>query len=126
MAMKAPRICGCGYRIAHGALCPCERGRDRERRRRADESRPSAAARGYGRRWREESAAFLARPENRSCACGCGRRADMVDHRRAHKGDAALFWDRSNWQPMARACNSAKAAREEGGFGNPQVRPAGA
>lgn len=42
----------------------------------------------------------------------------MVDHRKAHKGDMRLFWDRSNWQPMARGCNSRKAVREEGGFGH--------
>jgi len=28
------------------------------------------------------------------------------------------FWDRANWQPMNRRCNSRKAARLEGGFGN--------
>lgn len=43
----------------------------------------------------------------------------MVDHRIAHKGDMALFWNRSNWQPYNRSCNSRKAAALEGGFGNP-------
>ena len=49
----------------------------------------------------------------------------MVDHRIAHKGDRRLFWDRANWQPMNRRCNSRKAARQEGGFGNPvrEARP---
>ncbi len=75
--------------------------------------------------WEQASQAFLARPENRYCACGCGRIADMVDHRIAHKGDRRLFWDRANWQPMNRRCNSRKAARQEGGFGNPtrEARP---
>ena len=81
--------------------------------------RPSADGRGYDSKWRRESKAFLALPENRLCACGCGQLADMVDHKVAHKGDRHLFWDRSNWQPMARGCNSRKAVREEGGFGNP-------
>lgn len=31
----------------------------------------------------------------------------------------ALFWDRSNWQPMNIACNTRKAIRSEGGFGRP-------
>ena len=31
-------------------------------------------------KWQRESKAFLALPENRFCACGCGRVADMVDH----------------------------------------------
>ncbi|WP_216671362.1 hypothetical protein [Mangrovicoccus sp. HB161399] len=48
----------------------------------------------------------------------------MVDHKVAHKGDKRLFWDRSNWQPMNRSCNSRKAIREEGAFGNP-IRQAG-
>src|SRR5690606_5357679 len=85
----------------------------------ADARRPSARARGYDSKWQRESKAFLARPENRHCACGCGQLADMVDHRIAHKGDMRLFWDRSNWQPMARGCNSRKAIKEEGAFGNP-------
>lgn len=45
----------------------------------------------------------------------------MVDHRIAHKGDMRLFWDRSNWRPMNRRCNSRKAAATEGGFGNPRI-----
>jgi len=45
--------------------------------------------------------------------------ANVVDHIVAHKGDAALFWNRSNWQPMSDRCNSRKAVREEGGFGRP-------
>ncbi|WP_428665048.1 HNH endonuclease [Reyranella sp.] len=96
-----------------------------ERRRKAlyDRQRPSARKRGYDARWERESKEFLAQPGNEFCACGCGRRADMVDHRVAHKGDPRLFWDRANWQPMARQCNSAKAAREEGAFGNrPRIR----
>jgi 5-methylcytosine-specific restriction protein A len=41
----------------------------------------------------------------------------MVDHKVAHKGDMKLFWDRTNWQPMRRGCNSRKAILQEGGFG---------
>jgi len=82
------------------------------------ERRPSARQRGYTTKWEKESKAFLALPENRLCACGCGRPADMVDHREPHKGDMRLFWDRSNWQPMNRRCNSRKAVLTEGAFGN--------
>jgi hypothetical protein len=49
--------------------------------------------------------------------------SDTVDHVKPHKGDMVLFWDRSNWRAMAHGCNSAKAAREEGGFGNPRRAP---
>jgi len=82
------------------------------------DNRPSAAKRGYGRKWREARKAFLARPENRWCACGCGRPADMVDHKIPHKGDMKLFWDRKNWQPMNGHCTARKAVLNEGAFGN--------
>ena len=90
---------------------------DRERNRR-DPGRKLI----FSERWRLESKAFLARPENRWCACGrCQpvRPADMVDHRKPHRGDLALFWDRENWQPMDIRCHSGKTNREDGGFGNP-------
>lgn len=108
--------CPFGHPAHQGRRCPiCAA----ERKAKADARRPSARARGYDSKWERESKAFLALPPNRLCACGCGRPADMVDHRIAHKGDMRLFWDRSNWQPMARGCNSRKAIREEGAFGNP-------
>lgn len=84
------------------------------------DNRPSARQRGYSRAWQKARATFLARPENRLCCCGCGRIADVVDHRVPHKGDQKLFWDRSNWQPMNRRCNSRKAALTEGAFGAQQ------
>lgn len=91
-----------------------------QRAREYDQRRGTPQERGYGKAWREASAAFLARPENRWCCCGCGRRADMVDHKRPHRGDPRLFWDLSNWQPMARVpCHARKTAARDGGFGNP-------
>jgi 5-methylcytosine-specific restriction endonuclease McrA len=111
--MKAPRICGCGYRIAADQACPCERTRAQERKARHDERRPSARQRGYTAEWQREARAFLARPENHYCVCGCGRRADTVDHIKPHRGDRALFWDRANWQPMAFGCHSSKKQRSE-------------
>lgn len=114
MPFAAPRHCPRGHAPFTGRRCPvCAKAAKAA----ADQRRPSAAARGYDAEWRRESAEFLARPENRFCACGCGRVANMVDHIRAHKGNRALFWDRSNWQPMALGCNSRKAVREEGAFG---------
>lgn len=117
MPYKAPRICGCGHTIAGGVRCPCEERRARAAKARHDARRPSARARGYDSRWQRESKEFLARPENRYCACGCGRLADMVDHKVPHRGDRALFWDHSNWQPMASSpCHSrAKQAAERRG-----------
>lgn len=118
--MRAPRICGCGLKVASGETCICQQRRKAE----ADARRPSARERGYDSKWERESKAFLAIPANRMCRCGCGRPADMVDHIIAHKGDQKLFWDRSNWRPMNCVCNSRKAAKHEGGFGNPIRRHA--
>jgi 5-methylcytosine-specific restriction endonuclease McrA len=116
MPYAAPRHCPHHHRLFTGSRCPdCER----EGKARADARRPNSGERGYGGEWRKARAEFLARPENKYCACGCGRIADVVDHIVAHKGDRALFWSRSNWQPMAYGCNSRKAISEEGAFGRP-------
>lgn len=98
MPMRAPRICGCGYRIACGARCPCEARRKAE----ADACRLSARARGYTTKWDTERAAYL--KTNPKCA-RCTAPAAVVDHITPHKGDKRLFWSRSNWQPLCRPCH---------------------
>ncbi len=118
MPVRAPRICSCGKVVPSGQRCACQRAKAKA----YDASRGTAASRGYTGSWRKASAAFLAQPGNERCACGCGRSANMVDHKRAPKGDMALFWDRSNWQPFARVCNTRKAIASEGGFGRPSLR----
>ena len=117
MPMRPARICACGKKVPSGVLCECVK----RRRAAAEAKRPTAHQRGYTSKWARESAAFLALPGNEFCACGCGRKADMVDHITAHKGDKRLFWSRSNWQPYASFCNRRKNVREEGGFGNPRT-----
>ncbi|WP_218578363.1 hypothetical protein [Vineibacter terrae] len=110
MPMRPPRACGCGYTIAAGEMCPCQRARKAA----ADRRRPGARARGYDSKWQRESKAFLARPENRHCVCGCGRLADMVDHIIPHRGDQRLFWNRANWQPMASSpCHASRKQSAE-------------
>jgi 5-methylcytosine-specific restriction protein A len=105
MPMKADRICGCGKRVPSNFICLCQQHRKAEN----DKRRPTAQARGYTSKWQTESKAFLALPENRLCSCGCGRIADMVDHKIPHRGDMKLFWSRSNWQPMASSpCHSSR------------------
>ena len=99
MPMKAPRICGCGYRIASGSRCPCEARRKAE----ADARRPSARDRGYDSKWDKERAAFL--KTNSKCA-RCAAPATVVDHITPHRGDMKLFWSRSNWQALCRPCHS--------------------
>ena len=91
MPVRAPRICGCGHRIASGERCPCERRRKSE----ADSRRPSARERGYDSKWETERAAYLkAHPK----CVRCPATATVVDHIVPHKGDRKLFWSRSNWQ----------------------------
>jgi 5-methylcytosine-specific restriction endonuclease McrA len=114
MPMKPPRVCGCGSVVAAGTMCKCQR----ERAAASDKRRGSARQRGYDAEWERERATFLARPENRHCCCGCGRRADTVHHHKPHRGDRGLFWDRSNWRPMAFDCHSRLTAHRDGGFGN--------
>lgn len=82
--------------------------------------RESAASRGYGWRWRLARRGFLAaHPLCAQCSAeGVVRAATVVDHIIPHKGDQALFWDRSNWQPLCKAHHDRKTAREDGGFGN--------
>ncbi|WP_390622926.1 HNH endonuclease [Ralstonia syzygii] len=46
--------------------------------------------------------------------------ATVVDHIVPHKGDQHLFWRRSNWQALCKACHDRKTAREDGGFANPR------
>ncbi len=44
--------------------------------------------------------------------------ATILDHVIPHKGAAALFWDRNNWQGLCVSCHSIKTAARDGGFGN--------
>ena len=117
MTDRAPRLMSCGCVVPYGMHCQ----HFRDQRAAADRRRPNARARGYDSKWERESKAFLAMPGNDRCACGCGRVADMVDHKVAHKGDKRLFWSRSNWQPFNLICNRRKAVREEGALGRHAV-----
>lgn len=86
------------------------------------ERRDPAIKKLYGsKRWRERSRAWLDEPGHHFCvgypAGFHGERlvaAQVPDHKVAHKGDEALFWDEENWQPLCIPCNSRKAVREEG------------
>lgn len=110
MPSKPPRLCGCGKAVPAGERCACTVKRDRARKASFDRTRPSSSQRGYTGTWDRAKAEFLARhPFCRRC----GDRATTVDHIKPHKGDPALFWDRSNWQALcARDHNSAKQREE--------------
>ncbi|MGN8819199.1 HNH endonuclease signature motif containing protein [Oribacterium sp. HCP28S3_H8] len=75
----------------------------------------SAAARGYGSRWRRESKKFLQlHPFYEECLRhGIATPATVVDHIVPHRGDPKLFWDRSNWQALCKRCYDRKTGRED-------------
>lgn len=83
---------------------------DQARKARHDQVRPSASDRGYGGKWREARAAFLA--VNRTCV-RCGAPATVINHKTPHKGDRALFWRRSNWEAVCAPCHNGPVQSEE-------------
>lgn len=119
MPTRGPRVCsrpGCREVAATGRYCTdCTTVVQTQ----SDERRGTAASRGYGRRWRRESKAYLA--EHPLCArhqrAGKVRAASLVDHVRPHRGDMALFWDKDNWESLCKTCHDHKTATEDGGFG---------
>lgn len=79
------------------------------------EPRPSAASRGYSSAWQKARKEFLAaHPLCVRCQeRGIYRKATVVDHIVPHRGDKRLFWDRSNWQPLCKACHDKKTWTED-------------
>lgn len=77
--------------------------------------RRSAAARGYGSKWRKARDIYL--QSNPLCvycqADGIITAANVVDHKIPHKGDQVLFWDQDNWQAMCREHHDSTKAKEE-------------
>lgn len=76
-----------------------------------------STARGYTYKWQQASKSFLdAHPLCQCEDCLEGEKrvtaATVVDHHIPHRGDMALFWDRSNWRAMAKECHDAKTQRE--------------
>ena len=83
--------------------------------------RPTAAQRGYDRRWRRARAAFLVRHPLCALCQSQGRTvaATVVDHIVPHRGDRKLFWQQANWQPLCAPChNGAKKREENRGYSN--------
>jgi 5-methylcytosine-specific restriction protein A len=111
------RLCPRHGRVPGGKPCQqCQQ----ERQRAADTRRGTARERGYDARWAKASRQHLAEfPWCERCrAQGRMTLAECTDHIRPHKGDMALFWDPSNWQSLCLRCNTLKAIKQEGGFGN--------
>ncbi|HHX0886543.1 TPA: HNH endonuclease [Pseudomonas aeruginosa] len=80
----------------------------------------NSTQRGYGYRWQQARARFLAKhPLCRLCSdAGKVVAATEVDHIIPHRGDMELFWQESNWMALCKVCHSKKTATEDGGFGN--------
>jgi 5-methylcytosine-specific restriction endonuclease McrA len=69
-------------------------------------------------RWQQERKAFLmCNPLCVMCRqAGHTTAARIVDHIRPHRGDAVLFWDQQNWQPLCKQHHdSAKQRLEKSG-----------
>lgn len=111
MPMKAPRICGCGHRVAAGLRCPCEAKQAADRKARFDQKRPNSSQRGYNGTWDLRKTEYLVK--NPVCV-KCGAAANTVDHIIPHKGDMGLFWDiKHNWQSLCGRCHNSGKQREE-------------
>lgn len=75
-------------------------------------ARPSAARRGYGRRWQKYREWFLAC--NPLCEV-CDHAATDVDHIEAVSGPAdPLFWQPSNHQALCGDCHKRKTIADDG------------
>ena len=133
MPRKAPRPCqhpGCpGLSTARFPYCPKhlpayekkriealrKRKKRRQHDRKYDKSRPSAAKRGYDRRWRKDRELYLAR--NPLCSWkGCRKLAEEVDHIVALSKGGTHDW--SNLQGFCKRHHSMKTARVD----NPATR----
>jgi 5-methylcytosine-specific restriction enzyme A len=105
---------GCAM-FVDGIDCRCEKHRTQFQRE-FDQQRDSAAARGYGSKWRMARREFLRNsPLCVKChVVGILRSATVVDHIIPHKGDQKLFWNQSNWQSMCKRCHDLKTAKSDG------------
>lgn len=83
------------------------------------QSRVSSTKRGYNYRWQKARITWLR--SNPLCRIhsenGIVKAAEVIDHIIPHAGDQGLFWDKSNWQPLCKACHDHKTATEDGAFG---------
>lgn len=105
---------GCPVLVDEGC---CEK-HTKVRAKQKEEGRKTAHQRGYTSKWRKARLGYLkSHPLCKHCEDrGIVEAATVVDHIVPHRGDKALFWDRSNWQPLCKPCHDRKTATEDGGF----------
>ena len=121
MPVSAPKPCkqnGCRALVLSGAYCDVHA---KVVAKQHEAKRESSTARGYGYKWQKVSKAFLLKHPLCQCPdCQEGKlrlkQSTVVDHIIPHRGDMNLFWQRSNWQAMAKECHDKKTATEDGGF----------
>ena len=113
MPTRALQYCSvptCREKVPSGR-CPTH-----QQQARAQETRYQHGATGYGRQWRKARAQYFSDPAHVLCVtCQVAGKvvlAEELDHIVPHRGDQALFWDRTNWQGLCRTHHAEKTARE--------------
>lgn len=101
--------------------CDDHRQENREKTRKWDKERGTAAQRGYDARWRKGRGQHLR--EHPLCVdcerMGYHQAANTVDHVIPHRGNMDLFWLYDNWQSLCARCHTRKSLNEdEAGFIN--------
>ena len=88
---------------------------DEERNRQRYERRDKALASMYGIAWsRVRHVYLIEHPLCRYCErIGRLTPANVVDHIRPHRGNADLFWNPDNWQPLCQPCHDSIKQRED-------------
>lgn len=101
MPLRPARPCSrCGQLIRERDCPRCTRPRLKA------DNRPSAARRGYDRRWRQFRAQYLAAHPN--CR-RCNRPATEVHHRKELRAGGAKY-DPANLEPLCKRCHSRHTA----------------
>lgn len=75
----------------------------------------TSTQRGYGYKWQKARAGFL-RSHPLCVMCEAESRitvATVVDHKIAHRGDQALFWDKTNWQSLCKPHHDSDAQKKD-------------
>lgn len=75
----------------------------------------TAAQRGYGHKWRQARAGYLAKhPFCVFCERdGRATAASVVDHSIPHRGDMVLFWRSEHWVALCKPCHDGEAQRRD-------------
>ena len=111
-----PRFCPtCLKTIPHGVRCECQIAATRERNRRHDALRGSAASRGYDAEWRSASKTYLRQyPLCAECARnGRATTATLVDHVIPIRLAPHRRLDHTNWQSLCTPCHSSWKQKQE-------------